>query len=360
MKNIRNALTAFTVLTVLLLAACAVLTAVVDPFFHYHRPLPGFPYVVDNELSQNPGMAANLEYDSIITGSSMTLNFDTKDFLPMGLNTIKLCTNGALPRDIANVLTAVYDEDSHARKTGPVKAAFIAVDGYTFGAGPKQTKYDQPYWLYDRNPFNDIRYLFSKDVILEYILRPMAEREPTDLTRVYATDWADDFYYRKEWVLQNYRAPERVAEETPADAYIERTRINLETNILPFIESHPETTFYMFFPPYSVLYWNNVLLENHLEATMRQYEFIGETLLQHPNVRVFFFQHEKKIITDLDLYMDLDHYRPEINAFMAACFADGTDEVFPGGMKDALDKTRKVIDSFDYDSLRKETEQYRQ
>ena len=29
-------------------------------------------------------------------------------------------------------------------------------------------------------------------------------------------------------------------------------------------------------------------------------------------------------------------------------------------MKDALDKTRKVIDSFDYDSLRKETEQYRQ
>ena len=74
--------------------ACGAATALVvyvDPFFHYHKPLPGFPYLVDNQLSQNPGMAAHMDYDSVILGSSMTVNFQTKWFGElMDLNTIKL------------------------------------------------------------------------------------------------------------------------------------------------------------------------------------------------------------------------------------------------------------------------------
>ncbi len=42
---------------VILAVICAVSVIVVDPFFHYHAPLPGFPYEVDNQLSQNPGLA---------------------------------------------------------------------------------------------------------------------------------------------------------------------------------------------------------------------------------------------------------------------------------------------------------------
>ncbi len=55
-------------------ALIAALVVYVDPFFHYHAPLKGFPYLVDNQLSQNPGMAAHMEYDSVILGSSMTVN----------------------------------------------------------------------------------------------------------------------------------------------------------------------------------------------------------------------------------------------------------------------------------------------
>ena len=70
---VRRAGTAFALTAGFLFAVCILLTVVVDPFFHYHRPLPGFPYVVDNQLSQNPGMARNFAYDSFLTGSSMTL-----------------------------------------------------------------------------------------------------------------------------------------------------------------------------------------------------------------------------------------------------------------------------------------------
>ncbi|MBO6252421.1 MAG: hypothetical protein J6O49_02035, partial [Bacteroidaceae bacterium] len=47
---------------VLALALIAALVIYVDPFFHYHTPDEGFPYVVDNQLSQNPGMATNMDY----------------------------------------------------------------------------------------------------------------------------------------------------------------------------------------------------------------------------------------------------------------------------------------------------------
>ena len=46
---------------VVLTLACAIAVIVVDPFFHYHAPLAGFPYEIDNQLSQNPGMAAHMD-----------------------------------------------------------------------------------------------------------------------------------------------------------------------------------------------------------------------------------------------------------------------------------------------------------
>ena len=39
------------------LLAITILVLTVDPFFQYHATLPGYPYKVDNQLSQNPGMA---------------------------------------------------------------------------------------------------------------------------------------------------------------------------------------------------------------------------------------------------------------------------------------------------------------
>ena len=84
------------------------LVIVVDPFFHYHGPIAGFPYQIDNQTSQNPGMARHFQYDSVMLGSSMTVNFESKWFAEeMGLDMVKLCYNGAYPRDIYNIMEKV-------------------------------------------------------------------------------------------------------------------------------------------------------------------------------------------------------------------------------------------------------------
>lgn len=75
------------------------LTAYIDPFFQYHAPLEDFPYVVDHQVNQNPGMARHMEYDSVILGSSMTVNFNTNWFGElMGLKTLKLSYSGAFQK----------------------------------------------------------------------------------------------------------------------------------------------------------------------------------------------------------------------------------------------------------------------
>ena len=86
---LRRCVITFAVSALILVLAGAGLIVYVDPFFQYHSPLPGFPYVVDNQLSQNPGMAKNMEYDSVILGYSMTVNFNTNWFSElMVLNTL--------------------------------------------------------------------------------------------------------------------------------------------------------------------------------------------------------------------------------------------------------------------------------
>ena len=347
---VRVLVTFFASVMVMLVVVC-ILVVTVDPFFHYHSPIKWFPYVVDNQLSQNPGMAKNMTYDSCIIGSSMTVNFHTDDFKQiMGMNTIKLSYSGALPHDDYNILRLVYDAGSHARRKGNVKAVFLGVDAMTYTAGTSDTKYPFPEYLYDKNPFNDISYLLNKDVLLEYILRPLINRDPTDLSQVYASWWTPD-YYNIQWVMHNYEPSEKVSEEMPSDELIPGTQDNLEKNILPFIKAHPETEFYMFFPPYSILYWNDVQNENHFEATMNQYEYIADTLLQYDNVKVFYFQKLEDIVTNLNNYADYTHYKPEINKYMVECFENGTCEVKKGEMPQQLQKMREIVEKFDFDGL---------
>ena len=330
----------------ILLILTGALVILVDPFFQYHAPLDGFPYLVDNQLSQNPGMAKHMAYDSVILGSSMTVNFDTRWFgEEMGLHPLKLCYSGAYPKDQANIMDIIFDSGHR------VDAVFLGVDVTTYTGGVEETKYPIPAYLYDDNYLNDVQYLYNKDVVLNYILRPLADPDKTDLATVYQSWWTDE-YYNIQWVMHNYEPSEIVESEAPADAYIESTDRNLRTNLCPYIEQHSDTVFYIFFPPYSILYWNDVMRENHLEATLEEYRYIADTLLAYDNVRVFFFPDQEQIVTDLNNYADYTHYHRDINRYMTACFADGACEIRNADeMNGALLRMRAVIDAFDFEEL---------
>ena len=183
----------------------------VDPFFHYHKPLKNFNYVVDNQLTQNPGMAEHLEYDSVILGSSMTVNFETDWFEElMGLKTVKLSYSGAFPKDQSNIMKIIFASKWNGQKR-EVRKVFLGIDVITYTGDVQQTKYPIPEYLYDDNPLNDVQYVLNKDVLLQYVLRPMVDREPTNWSHIYASWWTDE-YYSEDWVLHNYEQPDKVEE----------------------------------------------------------------------------------------------------------------------------------------------------
>lgn len=329
----------------LLAAGVIALVVYVDPFFQYHAPLEGFPYVVDHQINQNPGMAKNMEYDSVILGSSMTVNFNTNWFGElMGLNTLKLSYSGAFPKDQANIMEIVFESGRD------VKAAFLGIDVITYTGGVEETKYPIPEYLYDDVIWNDIPYVLNKDVLLQYILRPIVAPEKMDLATIYASWWTDE-YYNKQWVMHNYAEPEQVEEEADPESYVQNVKRNMDINICPYIEANPETEFYVFYPPYSILFWNDVQVENHMEATMREYEYITKRLLEYENVRVFFFPNQEWIVCDLNNYADYSHYHPDINRYMTECFANGACKVTEETIGQELEKMREIVENYDFEEL---------
>ncbi len=347
----RNLLLVLIALLLLSFSAVAALIAYVDPFFHYHRPLPGFPYIVDNQLSQNPGMASNMDYNGCIIGSSMTVNFDTDDFKELlGYDTVKLSYSGAYPKDDYNILSIVFDRDTNARKARDMGAVFFAMDIPTITAGTDETKYPLPGYLYDDNIFNDVSYVLNKDVLLQYIMRPLIQRKGSDLSEIYASWWTPD-YYNIQWVMHTYEEPAKSDVTYTADDVLPATKANLEKNILPFVRDNPDVQFYFFFPPYSILYWHNLKQEGFYEAAFAQYQYVADALLEYDNVHLFYFQTMDEV-TDLNNYADYSHYKPEINRFMVECFADDTYRVRSHeDMENKLQRMRQIVEGFDFETL---------
>lgn len=363
-KKIKKLLIALSAIVIVSLVGVAVLTYVVDPFFHYHSPLPDFPYVVDNQVNMNPGLAEHMEYDSVILGSSMTVNFETDWFKElMGLNTLKLSTSGAYPRDISNLLSKVYEPKSDGSVRN-ITHAFIGIDPMMYSSSVDTTKYPVPTYLYDDNPINDLEYLINKDVLLNYIIKPVADPEPLNWSHIYAS-WFPEENYNEEYVLSMHpMIKEKNPEKMPADNFEKPIRENLRANIIPYVEAHPETQFVMFFPPYSILFWNDAIMENHLEATIESYVTIVDEMEKYDNVSFFFFPDDAEVVCDLNNYADYTHYHPRINRMITECIASGRRRVACGKYSDGLtireytDSLRKMIAEYDFDELQNKLLQY--
>lgn len=328
------------------MAAVIGLTAYVDPFFQYHAPLEGFPYLIDNQLSQNPGMARHMEYDSLLLGSSMTVNFEADWFAKDGLDLLKLPFNGCYPKDISNIM-------EQADQSGNVlKRVFLGIDIASYTVGREETKYPIPDYLYDENPWNDMKYWFNKEVLLDYILKPLFSGDgATDLSSVYNSQWWMVNFYGKDTVLSGYTPPEKTEFTGDASEYTKRLLENLETNLRPVLEGHKDTRFTIFFPPPSVLFWYDYVQSGQLSVIAEEFRTCSRWLFQFDNVEVFYFANMEEVITDLDLYADVSHHNQEINYYMAECFRTGEHRLTQENLEEQIKMFECIVEEYDYDGL---------
>lgn len=328
--------------TLAFLLIFAMFVVVIDPFFHYHKPLDSLKPVVNNERYQNPGIAKHFEYDSVIVGSSMTQNFRVSEFNEtFGCDTVKLTYPAIRTGNYKYMFEAAFD-------THEVKNVFMGLDIDPLIDGYGNFYFPLPEYLYDKNPLNDVNYVLNKDVLFGEVYNVLESNYKDTVPEIdEAYTWTGVFS-KEAAVNSMFWDYKDVKEPYEIPLYLENAKLNLENNILPYIEENPDTTFYIFYPPYSLLWWNLHLCKGDLNDIFAVLSYATEQLLQYENVKLFFLHDVEEVITDFELYKDYNHYNEEINSEIIQWFKEDKYRIYPETYEKRISTFKTYVENFDY------------
>lgn len=315
-------------LALILAALMLIVGAVVfiDPFEIYHKATRFIPPIASGTQSySNAGVAKSYDYDSIIIGSSMTENFKPSQMDELlGGRYVKLCVNGGTPFNHKQMMDMAFSSRE-------IRTVFYGLDTEALTHFYLTPKAEMPTYLYDDNLFNDTQYWFNQSVLARYIpacLRTWGQSDENQRDTMYS--WGDTFAYGKDAVLKDVTLPDSAREQEPVaqdPVLSQQSMLNVEYNIVPFIEAHPETEFIIFFPPYSLARWAQYYGRGTMQYHLNQKEAVIKRLLPYENVKIYDFHAEAAWITNLDHYVDTEHYGAHINEEIIRQIARGENRV---------------------------------
>ncbi len=301
----------FTCITLFILLTAAGLVFLFDPFFHYHQPIAPLKEVLTKKEYQVPGTLRNFTYDSVIAGSSTAENFNNHWFdETFGVTSVKAIKSSGVTAQLDYYLNMAFEEKE-------VTNVFYSLDLFALGGDPQLEFPDEsmPLYLYDQNTWNDVKYLLNKDIIFEDIPYMIATTFIGEYDEGTSYNWAQYKTFGRAEALNHYERPEIIKESIKKEEYQPLVDGNVDL-LEQMVRNHPETTFYFFYPPYSLLWWDNMMRSGQLEQSLYAAQTSMERLLVYENVKLYNFQTEKEIVMNLDLFMDPVHFTAETNHWM--------------------------------------------
>ena len=329
-----------------LLFLIAAVTVIVDPFVHFHAPYFGLAAAETDERGQQIGVAKNMPYDTAIIGSSMSENFEAGWFDDgiLGNQTVKLSMQGAHFDDYSRLLNVVLSKPE-------TKRVIISFDNYLILHNPSEHPTTRPDYLENDTITDDIYYLWNKSVafvfIPQFIINNITEGFSADTAYCWAGMYTFDKYVARATYMP-YRLM-KPQEEERFDAYYEYVDEFLQS-MTPYIEARPDVEFIFYSPPYSILYWDDCILRGRLTAEICALNEVYKRLLEYDNVRMFYFQNDWDLITDLDNYKDYSHFSKDISHYLYECMRDGKFEVTKDTEFDTLLKFSEDVADYDHES----------
>lgn len=301
----------------------AVFIVLADPFYHYHAPIKGEAYM-DNALYQTPGAAVNLEYDSVIVGSSMTENFRESWFKEMGLNLQKLSYSGAEIADYEKIYETVFNSGNK------IELVITDINGFQLMSAVDAVYHEYPEYLYDGITFSDVQYIYNNDVFWEAAGRVVEELFFDQLKKDDSYTWENPDLFsevraRTDYDVFKERLDNAISEGNYNKISDEERMTIAKGNVdrlLENVRKHEDVTFVFYFPAYSKLYWEEVTDEDDLDIMLEIYGFAMRRLLECDNAVVFDFQDDFELVNDLRRYRDVSHHDPQGNRFVYECIRD--------------------------------------
>ena len=342
---------AFIILICAALLLSAVSVVVLDPYFHFHAPWFGLQPILDAERYQNPGVASHFEYDSIIVGSSLSENFDAQWFNDgFNINAIKMTTNGASIEDIR-----ITVEKAEIAKNHQLKYVFCNLENNMINHIYNKPEYDLPEYLYDDVLLNDVQYIFNKDVLFDCAKMALynLKHSTPEITQAY--QWYRGKKFSREDMLKEIEKrgifiPESIPKVQQKPAEISENSINGIKVLAMLAEENPNTQFYYFYSPLSIVWWYTFYSQGNVLTEMTTLEYSMEQLLQYRNVHLF-FPSTYEMITNLDNYKDEKHYSMDIQRLIFEQMRDGVNELTVDNYKKYIDQYQEMILNCDYEKI---------
>ena len=329
----------FIIFSAALLLICIFTVILFDPFFQYHKPLPGLKAVLTDKEYQCVGSLKNFDYDSVIAGSSVAENYNNGWFdQGFQCRSIKAIRSYGATADLCYLLDITFEHQE-------LKYVFYNLDPSALVASP-ETTYKLtgcPMYLYDDNYLNDVQYWLNKDVLFEKIPYLIAQSLIGDYDEGNSYNWAQWKNFNSDMILGLYIRKPSIDEMKPETYYQDLLSQNLEI-LTARIKEHPETQFLIFVPPYSMIWWDNLYRDGDTDAYLYNMQTAYETLLSYENVTLYSFQNDREIITNLENYMDTLHFSPEINHLMCDSLIEGTHRIARENYLSEIEDMRSLAD----------------
>ena len=336
----------------LLLVLTALTVIIVDPYFHYHKPFSFLSYRLYEERYINDGISRHFDFDALITGTSMAQNFKPSQMDDLfGTSSVKETFSGAGYQEISQNLDRALSRNKN------LKTVIWTLDYNGLLRDHDWVQYEAyPTYLYDDNPFNDVSYLFNKSILYHGVLTNIAA------TLSGAPSTTMDEYSSWQWetgldkILSSYDR-ENVNKNDPTgfgEAERKAVTKTISLNVLDVVNKYPDTTFYIFYPPYSICYWDALNLKGTPSRQLKAEQTATELLLACPNVKLYNFFDQYEVICNPDYYSDDGHYSAEISSRILDWIAQGTGLVTKENYLEKLEQERAFYSGYDYESIYKE------
>lgn len=341
-------LKSFCIRMILLLVAVIGVVVILDPFYQYHKPLPGLKAVLTDKEYQCIGTLRNFDYDALIVGSSVCENYNNGWFDDaFSCTSTKAIRSYGATADLCYLLDAAHEEHDP-------KYVFYNIDPSSLSASTEPTYVSTgcPMYLYDKNYLNDYPYLLNKDVLMKKIPYMLAFSFIGNYDEGDSYNWAQWKHFNVETATGLYIRLSDISPMQPQTA--NETELNGNIALLTAkVQEHPETTFKFFFSPYSMLWWDNAYRSGELEAVIYNEKQAIASLLSYDNVEIYYYQDDEPVITTLDNYMDMLHFSKDINYYIFDKLAKGEERLTIDNYEQRLDGMRELAYRIAQDDIKK-------
>jgi len=295
---------------------------IVDPFQQYRvETFYKKSYESHDARYRNGGFAKHFEYDSVILGTSMTENF-TLSKVEKILNfkkVLKLSISGGTAKEQSITL-------QNAINNKTIKNVLWGLDTFSFIGNPERLMFGKgsfPFYLYDKNFFNDYQYLLSLKVLkesfhilFEYLFQK--NKKPIlDYNHMYQWQYKSNENFTLQEVQKHWKKRKESFNKHSMKEYtFNKMKINFDTNFGSLIKKYPKIKFTIFFPPYSILTFKSLEEKRLFYEMLKFKKYIIEQLLNLENVDIYDFQIAKNITHNPKYYQDLTHYHKKISRWI--------------------------------------------